>query len=200
MDMPAGMPSEVMPEGTPSFSRFTSVMTACVVSMMPAMPQALERPERVTLAGSRMPLSSRFSTLPSIALYPYSQDSPFSFSITTSPSTPLLNAISLSGAVIAFITMSAPKRSSSLVSVALNSGTICDRWKRAAPPPGTMPSSTAAKVAFLASSMRSLRSSSSASVAAPTLMTAMPPVSFAMRSLSFSMSYVLSLFSSSFLI
>ena len=35
-------------------------------------------------------------------------------------------------------------------------------------PPGTMPSSTAAKVAFLASSTRSLRSSSSASVAAPT--------------------------------
>ena len=38
-----------------------------------------------------------------------------------------------------------------------------------------MPSSTAAKVAFLASSIRSLRSSNSVSVAAPTLMTATPP-------------------------
>mmetsp|Transcript_15912 Transcript_15912/g.40426 ORF Transcript_15912/g.40426 Transcript_15912/m.40426 type:complete len:270 (-) Transcript_15912:898-1707(-) len=118
----------------------------------------------------------------------------------TSPSTPELNAMSFSGAVMAFITMSAPKRSSSLVSVFLNSGTIWARWNSAAPPPGTMPSSTAAKVAFFASSMRSLRSSSSASVAAPTLMTAMPPVSLAMRSLSFSISYTLSLRSSSFLI
>ena len=46
--------------------------------------------------------------------------------------------------------------------------TMRERWHSAAPPPGTMPSSMAAKVAFFASSMRSLRSSSSVSVAAPT--------------------------------
>ena len=39
---------------------------ACVVSMMPAMPQALVRPERVTLAGSSTPAASRSSTLSSI--------------------------------------------------------------------------------------------------------------------------------------
>ena len=42
-----------------------------------------------------------------------------------------------------------------------------------------MPSSTAARVADRASSMRCLRSLSSVSVAAPTLMTATPPASLA---------------------
>eukprot|EP00955_Chlamydomonas_euryale_P089695 364487-Chlamydomonas_euryale.AAC.20 len=64
--------------------------------------------------------------------------------------------------------MSAPMRSSSSWRVARNSGTSSDMCRSAAPPPGTMPSSTAANVAFFASSMRSLRSSSSVSVAAPT--------------------------------
>lgn len=50
----------------------------------------------------------------------------------------------------------------------LNSGRNSERCSRAAPPPGTMPSSTAANVAFFASSIRSCRSSSSTSVAAPT--------------------------------
>mmetsp|Transcript_3736 Transcript_3736/g.9338 ORF Transcript_3736/g.9338 Transcript_3736/m.9338 type:complete len:258 (+) Transcript_3736:695-1468(+) len=97
-----------------------------------------------------------------------------------------------------FITMSQPRRSSSSASVSLKAGSSSDRCSSAAPPPGTMPSSTAAKVAFLASSMRSLRSSSSASVAAPTLMTATPPDSLAMRSDSFSVSYTESVSASSF--
>ena len=37
-----------MPPGAPFLSRFCSVMTAWVVSMMPAMEQALMRPLRVT--------------------------------------------------------------------------------------------------------------------------------------------------------
>ena len=65
-------------------------------------------------------------------------------------------------------TMSAPSCSSSFVRLFLNLPTSSDRCRKTAPPPGTMPSSTAANVAFLASSMRSLRSSSSVSVAAPT--------------------------------
>ena len=51
-----------------------------------------------------------------------------------------------------------------------------------------MPSSTAALVALSASSMRSFFSFISASVAAPTLMTATPPASLASRSCSFSRS------------
>src|SRR5208337_4335266 len=58
----------------------------------------------------------------------------------------------------------------------------------ATPPPGTIPSSTAALVACRASSTRSLRSFTSTPVAPPTLMTATPPASFASRSCSFSLS------------
>src|SRR5207237_7400468 len=59
---------------------------------------------------------------------------------------------------------------------------------RATPPPGTMPSSTAARVACMASSTRAFFSLSSVSVAAPTLMTATPPTNLASRSYSFSLS------------
>src|SRR5215213_4779907 len=59
---------------------------------------------------------------------------------------------------------------------------------RATPPPGTMPSSTAARVALKASSTRCFFSLSSVSVAAPTLITATPPASLASRSCSFSRS------------
>ena len=58
----------------------------------------------------------------------------------------------------------------------------------ATPPPGTMPSSTAARVACSASSTRAFFSFISVSVAAPTLMTATPPTSLARRSWSFSRS------------
>src|SRR5213593_3063868 len=50
-------------------------------------------------------------------------------------------------------------------------------WRRATPPPATMPSSTAARVACMASSTRSLRSFTSISVAPPTRSTATPPAS-----------------------
>ncbi len=59
---------------------------------------------------------------------------------------------------------------------------------KATPPPATMPSSTAARVACSASSMRDFFSFSSDSVAAPTFMTATPPESLPRRSLSFSRS------------
>src|SRR6266540_4136282 len=70
----------------------------------------------------------------------------------------------------------------------------------ATPPPGTMPSSTAARVADRASSMRCFFSLSSTSVAAPTWMTATPPASLARRSWSFSRSQSESVFSISALI
>ena len=62
------------------------------------------------------------------------------------------------------------------------------RAESATPPPGTMPSSTAARVACSASSTRAFFSFISVSVAAPTLTTATPPTSFARRSWSFSRS------------
>ena len=63
---------------------------------------------------------------------------------------------------------------------------------RAVPPPGTTPSSIAARVACRASSTRAFRSFISVSVAAPTLIWATPPASLASRSWSFSRSYSLS--------
>src|SRR5215212_9449562 len=57
--------------------------------------------------------------------------------------------------------------------------------KSAVPPPGTMPSSRAARVAWSASSTRCFFSFISVSVAAPTLTTATPPESLASRSCSF---------------
>ncbi len=70
----------------------------------------------------------------------------------------------------------------------------------AVPPPGTIPSSIAARVAESASSTRCCFSFCSTSVAAPTFMSATPPVSFARRSLSFSLSKSLLVTSSEALI
>ena len=61
-------------------------------------------------------------------------------------------------------------------------------FTNAVPPPATIPSSTAARVAFKASSIRSFISLSSVSVAAPTLTTATPPDNLARRSCNFSRS------------
>ena len=69
MVMPAGIPPGPNPPGVGVFAFLGScfsTMMACVVSRMPAMPHALERPCRVTLEGSKMPASSRFSILFSI--------------------------------------------------------------------------------------------------------------------------------------
>src|SRR5215471_18529056 len=58
----------------------------------------------------------------------------------------------------------------------------------ATPPPATTPSSTAALVACMPSSTRSLRSFTSTSLLPPTRITATPPASLARRSCSFSRS------------
>ena len=75
---------------------------------------------------------------------------------------------------------SSPSRSSAATAARARSSAV--------PPPGTMPSSIAARVADTASSMRCFFSFSSTSVAAPTWITATPPASFASRSCSFSRS------------
>ena len=71
---------------------------------------------------------------------------------------------------------------------AASSLTLSAAFSSATPPPGTMPSSSAARVACRASSTRCFFSFISVSVAAPTLTTATPPDSFARRSWSFSRS------------
>src|SRR5262245_34135589 len=105
---------------------------------------------------------------------------------TTEPSAPALIAIWRAGVWIALRTMSMPCFWSSFSTLRRLSAST--ERSRATPPPGRMPSSTAARVACIASSTRSLRSLTSTSVAPPTRITATPPASFASRSWSFSRS------------
>mmetsp|Transcript_20605 Transcript_20605/g.47072 ORF Transcript_20605/g.47072 Transcript_20605/m.47072 type:complete len:224 (-) Transcript_20605:841-1512(-) len=87
----------------------------------------------------------------------------------------------------ACLTMSLPTFWSKLASSMFSS--FLEEYRSAVPPPGTMPSSRAALVAFSASLRRSLTSLTSTSLAPPTLMTATPPLSFARRSFILSFSY-----------
>ena len=105
----------------------------------------------------------------------------------TDPSSPALAAMWNSGASIALRTTLAPVFSSPSRSFT-SSATFFAAWIYAEPPPEMIPSSTAALVALSASSIRSLASFISVSVAAPTLITATPPASFASLSWSFSLS------------
>ncbi len=139
----------------------------------------------VTLSGSIIPSAIISTYSPVAALKPeFCSFEVATLSATTPASNPALEAICLIGALIALRMISYPTASSpsSLRSTALPALTS------AAPPPMIMPSSTAALVAESASSTLSFFSFISVSVAAPTLMTATPPLSLARRSWSFSLS------------
>ena len=108
-------------------------------------------------------------------------------STTTAPSAPELRAIWRVGMARACRTTSHPVRSSPDAASASCSTAGMHR-SSASPAPGTIPSARAARVALMASSKASLRLFSSASVRAPTRMTATPPESLPSRSSSFSRS------------
>src|SRR5690606_12290558 len=157
-----------------------SATTASEVRNRPAIEPAFCSAERVTLTGSATPAASRSSYTSVSAFRPWPTGRLRTFSTTTPPSRPAFSAICLSGASIALLTICAPVASSPESSS--DSKTSLPAWMSATPPPATMPSSTAAFALRTASSMRCLRSLSSTSVAAPALMTATPPASFARRS------------------
>ena len=175
------------PAGIASFGSGFSATIASVVISRPATEAAFCKDERTTFVGSITPalimsvnslvfaLKPTFSSVPSISL-----------PTMTEPSAPAFSAMLRAGAWIARRTISTPTSWSRLaVSIASSAD---DALTSAKPPPGTMPSSTAARVACIASSTRSLRSFTSTSVAPPTLITATPPASLARRSCSFSRS------------
>ena len=118
--------------------------------------------------------------------------------MTQPASAPEFSAKSLTGWCKAVFKISKPTFSSSFSASTLSKALAA--LSKVTPPPGTMPSSTAALVASTASLTRSWVSLSSISVAAPTLITATPPESLAKRSWSFSLSKSESVRSSSFLI
>jgi len=105
---------------------------------------------------------------------------------TTLGSSPVLATIWRSGSSIARSTILMPASWS--VFSPFRPAIACLARISATPPPATMPSSTAARVACSASSTRAFFSFISTSVAAPTLISATPPASFATRSCSFSLS------------
>ena len=105
----------------------------------------------------------------------------------TEPSSPALCEIVNNGASSALRIIEAPVFSSPS-KLSTNSATFLEAWIYAEPPPAIIPSSTAALVAFKASSILSLFSCISGSVAAPTLITATPPANLASLSCNFSLS------------
>ena len=123
---------------------------------------------------------------PVAAFKPKPVSRPRTFSTITPPSRPALIAICLRGDSTAYSTILAPVASSP-VSFNFANATF-EACSRATPPPATIPSSTAALAFLTASSIRCLRSFNSTSVAAPALITATPPASFANRSCNFSRS------------
>ncbi len=102
---------------------------------------------------------------------------------------PQFTAICFKGISQAFKTISYPTLTSSVYSfLPIFNRTFSDALTNATPPPKTIPSSIAAFVAFTASSIFSFKYLISVSVAAPTRITATPPVSFAILSSIFSTS------------
>ena len=164
-----------------------SATTASVVRNRAATDAAFCNAERVTFAGSTTPASIMFTHSPVAALKPIPISSRFRRSTMIEPSRPALFAIWRTGSSSARRMMRTPVATSPSTS-SRTFVTAPYTFSRAVPPPDTIPSSTAARVELRASSMRSLRSFNSVSVAAPTLMTATPPANFARRSCNFSLS------------
>src|SRR3954468_19523209 len=190
----SGMPPPAPP---PSLS-WISATIASVVRMFLAIEAAFCSAERVTMAGSMTPSATRSTISPVAAFRPKPFLALRTSLTTTEPSWPAFSAIWRRGSSSERRAMRAPVRSSSMRKPSsLMASAACSS---ATPPPGTMPSSRAARVAWRASSTRCFFSFISVSVAAPTFTTATPPESLARRSWSFSRSKSESVFSTSALI
>jgi len=174
--MPPPIPPAIAAISGPSFGM--SAMQPSVVRSIADADAAFWRADLVTLAGSTIP-AAIMSTYSSVAaLNPIPGSLSLTFATTTLPSKPAFSAICLTGSSSALTMIEAPVFSSpeSVSTYALTAGI---EFARAVPPPATIPSSTAALVAFKASSILSFLSLSSVSVAAPTWITATPPASLA---------------------
>src|SRR5208337_1977891 len=178
--MPSMPPPPCPPGIGASFFSGISATRASVVSINDAIEPALVSAVRTTLVGSSTPALTRSSYSLFRALKPklLSFES-LILPITMAPSSPAFTAIWRNGSVMARFTMLTPICSSPS---SFSLSRAATQRARATPPPGTIPSSTAARVACMASSTRAFVSFISVSVAAPTLITATPPTSFANRS------------------
>src|SRR6266568_4639676 len=147
-------PGAPPPAAAALVSSLSSATSASVVSIKPAMEAAFCSARRVTLAGSMTPILTMSPYSPVSALKPkFSSLDSRILPITTAPSAPALSAIWRVGSSSARLTMLAPTASSSC---SLSFSTAAMQRSSAEPPPGTMPSSTAARVACMASSTRAV--------------------------------------------
>ena len=168
------------------FSSGISETRASVVSIRDAIEPAFCRAVRVTLVGSMTPALTRSSNLSGLGV------------VAEVVLLRLADAADDDGTFFAgvaddltqglFESAAHDVAADLLVAFQLQGFDGSPQRSSATPPPGTMPSSTAARVACIASSTRAFFSFISVSVAAPTLMTATPPTSFANRSCNFSRS------------
>src|SRR2546422_6741699 len=116
-----------------------------------------------------IPAFTMSSNLPDSTLYPVPSGFSLRCSTINHPSWPALTASIRAGSTSALATNCTPVRSSPSASILV---TALATFTSTLPPPGTIPSSTAERVARSASSVRVLRYLSSASLGAPTLITA----------------------------
>ncbi len=121
-----------------------------------------------------------------LALYPKLSFPSETFATTTEPSRPAFSTIVRNGASTAREIICIPVASSALLAFSFVKTAFA--LSKATPPPATIPSSTAARVACKASSTRSFFSFISTSDAAPTYKTATPPANLANLSCNFSLS------------
>src|SRR5438876_983365 len=131
--------------GASFFSSGRSVISASVVSSSEAIDAAFSSATRSTLVGSMIPACSMSTNSMLSASKPrVTTVSALTFSTMTLPSRPAFSTICLMGSSSARLTIWAPTFSSpSILSLSI---ALLAR-SRATPPPGTIPSSTAARVA-----------------------------------------------------
>ena len=181
------------PPGTASGSGISATATSVVI-IIAAIDTESWRANRITLVGSNIPDSFKFSYSPLLALKPL--PSLFISAITTSPLKPAFFAICFVGSKSAFVIISIPVVKSSDIALRELESSF-DISIKVCPPPETTPSSIAAFVALSESSILNFLYFISVSVAAPTLIRATPPASFAILSLILSLSYSDSVISTS---
>jgi hypothetical protein len=169
-----------------SIGKFVTVVS--VVNNKEATLPAEIRAVLTTLVGSIIPNSNIFPTTPFWALIPIFSFPSFSkVSAINSPEIPELLQIDLMGYFKDSLTILIPWFWSWFSPVKFLIWLIA--YNKAHPPPITIPSSEAALVAQIASSILSFNSLTSVSLAPPTLRIATPPVNLASLSWNFSLSY-----------
>ena len=170
------------------------VISASVNRTTPAIETAWERLFLTTFEGSRTPACKDLRSFHVIALNPNVGLACSTFSSITELSKPLFDNDLPEGG---FAGICRVFRADLLIAIEFDLSADRLARSRATPPPTTMPSSRAARVALRLSSKICFRFFISDSVGAPTLIKATPPESLALRSSSFSRSYLLSVFFSS---